>query len=216
MTQGGIRVVVMMLMAGTAIAENPVQAKDVPLSPVGFPFDPVAPQPLTPQHPLYHRIALDPVAEMPSVVGSGATGGLIGTAKRSSFEKALAETLEKLNMLAPTEADAKVRLSPKWIELDSPLRISFSSHATAQLAWRLTRIDNGQEIFSREIETSAESRGGSGNDRAVGVGRVALMANIASAVVCIDKAAYGKAPDDCALKPAFTYRAPTVRIRFLP
>jgi hypothetical protein len=35
------------------------------------------------------------------------------------------------------------------------------------------------------------------------------MTNLASAVVCLDKAAFQRAPADCALKPQMTYRART-------
>ncbi|WP_420145641.1 hypothetical protein [Sphingobium sp.] len=192
------------------------QAADVPLSPIGLPFQPGAPVPVAPDHPLYHRVAIDPVADMPGVVGASATGGIMGAAKRSSFEKALRETLEKLNLLAPDDATAKVRLTPRWIGMDAPFRISFSSQATVRMGWRVTRIDNGQAIFDRDIETSAESKGGSGSERATGVGRVALMTNIASAMRCIDMAAYGRAPQDCALTPGFTYHAPTYRFVYLP
>jgi hypothetical protein len=204
------------LFAAIAIAPASAWAADVPLSPIGLPFQPAAPKPVAPEHPLYHRIAIAPVADMPGVVGASATGGIMGAAKRSSFEKALRETLAALNLLAPSEAEAKVRLSPRWISMDAPFKISFSSEATVRMGWSLTRIDNGQRIFDREIATSAQSRGGSGSERATGVGRVALMTNIASAARCIDQAAYGQAPQDCALTPGFTYRAPTYQIMFVP
>lgn len=205
-----------LIPAALVVSTTPALAADVPLSPIGLPFKPGTPRPVAPEHPLYHRIAIDPVVDMPGVVGAGATGGIMGAAKRSSFEKALRETLEKLNLLAPNAADAKVRLSPRWIDMDAPFKISFSSRATVRMGWSLTRIDNGQRIFDREIATSAESKGGSGSERATGVGRVALMTNIASAVRCIDQAAYGQAPQDCALTPDFTYQAPTYRFIYVP
>lgn len=195
------------LVAAPASASN-----EVPLSPLGLPM---APKPLTPEHPLYHRIALDPVADMPNVVGASATAGFIGAAKRSSFDKAVRETLEKLNMLAPTDADARFRLSPRWLGMDAPFRISFSSRATARLDWKLNRIDTGQQIFRREIATPSEAKGRDGSLRAVGVGRMALMTNIASAAVCIDAAAYGHAAADCALTPGFRYEAPRASARFV-
>lgn len=153
---------------------------------------------------------------MPGVVGAKATLGLTGAAKRSSFEKALRQTMDTLNMLAPTDAEAKVRLSPRWIDMNAPFRISFSSRASVTMGWSLTRIDNSQLLFQRDISTAAESNGGDGTARTVGVGRVALMTNIASALSCIDKAAYGAAPQDCALSPNFQYKAPTYIIMFLP
>jgi hypothetical protein len=205
-------------LAAAAIAIIPASARadDVPLSPIGLPFQPGAPKAVAADHPLYHRIALDPVADMPNVVGASATGGIMGAAKRSSFEKALRETLEKLNLLAPSESEAKVRLSPRWINMEAPFKISFSSRAIVRMGWSLKRIDNGQPLFDRDISTAAESKGGSGSERAIGVGRVALMTNIASAVRCIDLAAYGQAPQDCALTPDFTYKAPIYRFMWVP
>lgn len=205
-----------MIPVAAVMLSQSAHAADVPLSPLGLPFSPARPEAVGPDHPLYHRIALESVVNMPVVVGASATGGIIGAAKRASFEKALRETLEKLNMLAPSPVEAKVRLTPRWLGMDAPFRVSFSSRTSVRMAWSLVRIDNGQVIFNREITTSAESKGGDGTSRATGVGRVALMANIASAAVCIDKAAYGKAPQDCALTPAFTYKAPVYRVMFLP
>lgn len=181
---------------------------DVPLTPLGLSFTPESPQPVPPGHPLYHHVTVDPVADMPSVVGASVTSGFIGAAKRSSFDKALRETLDKLNMLAPTDAEAKFRLSTHWQGLDAPFKISFSSQATARLSYMLTRIDNGQRIFERQIATSADAHGGEGGARAIGVGRLAIMTNLASVALCLDKAAYGHAPEDCALTPGFTFRPP--------
>jgi hypothetical protein len=200
----------LIILAGMlAITAPALAVDDVPLSPLGLSFQPITPQPVPPGHPLFHTILLEPVTDMPNVVGASATAGVMGVAKRSSFENGLHETFDKLNMLAPTEAEAKFRLTPRWIRLEAPFRISLSSRATARLSWTLTRIDNGQQIFQQEIATSAESSGGYAVSRAIGVGRVALMANIASAAACLDKAVYGQTPDDCALVPLFTYQAPT-------
>lgn len=206
----------LLILAALAAPIPQAVAADVPLSPIGLPFKPLAPSAVKPDHPLYHHILLEPVIDMPAVVGTSASLGIMGAAKRASFEKALRETLNKLNLLSPDAAQAKVRLTPRWIGMDAPFKISFSSNATVRMGWALTRIDNGQTIFQRDIETSAESRGGDGSARATGVGRIALMTNIASAMSCIDKAAYGQAPANCALTPDFAYSAPTYTIIFVP
>ena len=147
------------MFALLALAPQSALASDgVPLSPIGFSFSPSAPAPLKPDHPLYRRIALEQVADMPGVVGGKATLGLAGAAKRSSFEKALRETMNKLNMLATTDAEAKVRLSPRWIDMDAPFKISFSSRASVTMGWSLTRIDNGQLLFKRDITTAVQGR----------------------------------------------------------
>lgn len=198
----------LVLLCAIAFSSSAQADDDVPLVPIDLPFAPEAPAPLPPTHPLYHRITLSSVSDMPATVGASATMGLMAAAKRSSFEKGLRDTLDRLNMLAASDADARFRLTPKWQGMDAPFRMSFSSRATVRMGWSLTRIDNGQEIFQRDIATSAEAKGGDGNRRSIGVGRVALMANIASAALCLDKAAYGRAPQDCALTPQFKYQAP--------
>jgi hypothetical protein len=198
-----LTLICVLAFSGPALADD-----DVPLVPIGLPFAPEAPTPVSPAHPLYHRIILAPVTDMPATIGASSTLGLMAAAKRSSFEKGLRDTLDRLNMLATFEAEAKFRLTPKWLGMDAPFRISFTSRAKVRMGWSLTRTDSGQEIFQRDIATSAESKGGDGSRRAIGVGRVALMANIASAARCLDKAAYGQAPQDCTLTPQFKYDAP--------
>ena len=66
---------------------------------------------------------------------------------------------------------------------------------------------SGEPMFEREISTYSKSTGGDGADRLKGNARLAIMTNLASAVLCLDKGAYQRAPADCALSPAATYRA---------
>ena len=49
-----------------AASTSDALAKGFPLNPIGLPFAPDSPKPLAPDHPLYHQIALDPVADMPA------------------------------------------------------------------------------------------------------------------------------------------------------
>jgi hypothetical protein len=184
-------------------ATHPVDAKSFPLTPVGLPFSPDSPKPVPPGHPLYRQVALDPVADMPDKVGKF----LIPITSAKEMNQALRETLEQANMLAPPGAQAKTHLQVRWIALDAPQKISFSSHATARLSYTLVRSENGQQLFSRDISTFSQSRGGDASDRLKGNARLAIMTNLASAVVCLDKAAYERAPADCALQPQMNYRA---------
>ena len=203
----------LLLAALIAVPSVAIAGHPVPLVPIGIPFAPSSPEPVSPTHPLYHRIAVMPVAGIPKRVGGTFTLSI----RQAEFDTALRDTLDKLNMLAPTDADARFRLTTTWGDLDMPFHIGISSHATARLSYTLARTDTGQSIFAREIATSAESKGGDATDREQETGRLALMTNLASVAVCLDQAAYGRAPADCALKPLATYRARSVPlIMFVP
>lgn len=196
------------LFAAALLAAPAAAKSDVPLSPVGLPFGPNTPQRVSAGHPLFRTVA---------IVETDALPERLGPAKRAAFVTALTGTLDRLGMLAADPAQARFRLAPSWLDMDSPFRISFKSKATVRMAWRVTRADTGKTIFAREIATVAESSGGSAPERKKGVERVALMTNIASAAGCIQQAAIGRPPGDCALTPGFTYRAPNPPVvMFLP
>ena len=146
------------------------------MNPIGLPFAPDSPKPLAPDHPLYHQIALDPVADMPSKVGSF----LVPITSAKEMNEALRDTLERANMLAPPGAQAKARLVVRWAGLNAPAKISFSSEATARLSYSLIKIENGQELFRRDIATVSRSTGGDASDRLKGNARLAILTNLAS------------------------------------
>lgn len=190
--------------ASLAIATAfPAQSKTFPLQPIGLPFAPDSPRPLTPDHPLYRQVALDPVIDMPGNVGKF----LVPITSAKELNEALRETLDRANMLAPAGAQPKAKLVVRWVGLDAPQKIGFSSHATASLSYTLMRVPSGEQLFRRDIVTAASSNGGDASDRLRGTARLALLTNLASAVVCLDKAAYQRAPADCALTPGMGYRA---------
>ena len=178
-------------------------AKSFPLQPIGLPFAPESPKPLSPGHPLYRAVALDPIAGMPGKVGKF----LIPITSAKEMNEALRLTLESANMLAPPGSPAKARLLVRWGSLDAPARISASSEATATLSYTLFRLENGQELFRRDISTKSRSTGGDAADRLQGNARLAILTNLASAVLCLDKAANMQAPANCALDPEAVYRA---------
>lgn len=189
-------------LAAGAIASS-AEAKVFPLQPVGLPFSPDSPRPLSPDHPLYRQVALDPVADMPQKVGKF----LIPITSAKEMNEALRQTLDRANMLAPPGTRPKARLLVRWAGFDAPQRISFSSQATASLSYTLIRATNGERLFHRDITTVSRSTGGDASDRLKGNARLAILTNLASAIVCLDKGAYGRAPVDCALEPQMTYRA---------
>jgi len=186
-----------------ACASTSTLAKSFPLNPMGLPFAPESPRPLAPDHPLYRQVALDPVVDMPGKVGSF----LVPITSAKEMNEALRDTLDRANMLAPPGAQAKARLVVRWAGLNAPAKISFSSEATATLSYSLIKVENGQELFRRDIVTASRSTGGDASDRLKGNARLAILTNLASAVLCLDKAAYGQAPANCALTPQATYHA---------
>jgi len=194
-----------MMIACLAVYASPsaALAKAFPLNPIGLPFAPDSPKPLSPDHPLYRQVALDPVADMPSKVGSF----LVPITSAKELNDALRQTLESANMLAPPGSQPKVRLAVRWAGLKAPAKISASSEATASLSYTLIRVATGEELFRRDISTFSRSTGGDASDRLKGNARLAILTNLASAVVCLDKAAYMRAPADCALRPLATYHA---------
>jgi len=197
------RIPTLLAAIAAAASTSDALAKGFPLNPIGLPFAPDSPKPLAPDHPLYHQIALDQVADMPSKVGSF----LVPITSAKEMNEALRDTLERANMLAPPGAQAKARLVVRWAGLNAPAKISFSSEATARLSYSLIKIENGQELFRRDIATVSRSTGGDASDRLKGNARLAILTNLASAVLCLDKAAYGQAPADCALTPQASYHA---------
>lgn len=200
-----MRLILSALCLAVSASTSAAFAKPFPLQPIGLPFAPESPQPLSPAHALYRQVALDPLADMPKQVGRF----LIPITSAKEMNEALRQTLDRANMLAPPGTQPKVRLLVRWVGLDAPQKISFSSEATARLSYTLIRVQNGEQLFRRDITTVSRSTGGDASDRLKGNARLAILTNLASAILCLDKAAYQRAPADCALQPQMTYRAAT-------
>jgi hypothetical protein len=197
------KILIVMCLAALATPGAAAAKSTVPLQPIGLPFAPESPKPLSPDHPLFQRVALEPVADMPNKVGKF----LVPITSATEMNEALRQTLERANMLAPPGVQPKARWVVRWRGLHAPSKISFSSEATATLSYTLFRLENGQELFRRDISTVSRSTGGDAADRLKGNARLAILTNLASAVLCLDKAAYGRAPADCALTAQASYRA---------
>jgi hypothetical protein len=199
-----MRIVLLMALICVAI---PAQARR-PVSLLPFAneigFSPDLPRVLGAEHPLFQRVLLEDVQQMPGRIGSIFTP----VTGPEEFNSALRSTLASANMLAPTQGSARTRLRITWRQFDLPFHIGFSSTATVAIDYELSRIDNGQVIFSRQILTRASARGGNAATRAQGTGRAAILANIASATLCLEKAAVEQAPADCALNPVGSFSAP--------
>ena len=184
----------------------PVEAAsgNIPMVAIGLPFAPETPRPVATTHPLYHRIQIGEIDGLPSTVGSS-TFNFIAAAKRSSINAALRESFQRMNLLATDAAvPAHVRLTVRWGGSRTPFRIATRNVATVTLHYRLARIDNGQMLFDRDITTSAEGGGVNASMRDNGIVRAAIAANFASAANCLDRAAFGTAPANCALTPKFS------------
>lgn len=192
-------------LAITPVAAAPGgrQSDSLPMVAIGLPFSPESPHPVAATHPLYHRVAIAEIADLPATVGSSPLNFFMAAAKRSSINKALRESFERMNLLAPDDASARVRLTVTWGQGRAPFRIATHNEASATLHYRLVRIDNGQILFDRAITTSAKGGGVDASMRDVGIVRAAIAANFASAANCLDHAAFGTTPADCALIPMF-------------
>lgn len=177
-------------------------AQDIPMVGIGLSYAPESPTPVDPAHPLHMRIEANQIEGLPPTVKSSSLNW-IAAAKRSSINKALRDTLGRMNMLAPDAKAARARLSVGWGGDVTPMRIGRQNSATVKMHYRLVRIDNGLVLFDRDISTSVEGDGVDASMRDNGILRAAIAANFASAAYCMDRAAFGTAPADCALTPKF-------------
>jgi hypothetical protein len=178
-------------------------ANDIPMVAIGLPFAPESPRPVGASHVLYHHIEVAEIEGLPPTIGSSSLN-FIHAAKRSSINAALHETFERMNFLTPANGGAHVRLLVAWEGSKTPFHIGSHNQATATLRYRLVRIDNARVLFDRSITTSVTGGGIDASMRDNGILRAAIAANFASAANCIDHAAYGTAPDECALTPRFS------------
>ena len=187
------------LIPASLLVAAPVSAKPlVPLAPpVGNAVHSIGAGPRTvpADHPLRGRIAVEPIAAMPKRVGTL----FVSVAKPAEFDTAIKLALEQSRMLAGPEAAPKARLHVTWRWLDAPAKIGNSARASVAIAYELRRIDTGQTIFQREVRSEAKTTGGpDASQRLRHNARMAIQRNIAAVVTCLDLAAYGRAPADCA------------------
>jgi hypothetical protein len=169
---------------------------------IGLPFDPETPEPIGATHPLYHRVEVGEIDGLPATVQSSSMN-FIAAAKRSSINTALRDSFQRMSLLSENPSDARFRLSVRWMNSHTPFRIATHNTATATLHYELARIDNGRVLFDRDITTSVDGGGIDASMRDNGIVRAAIAANFASAANCLDHAAFGTAPGDCALTPKF-------------
>ncbi len=188
------------IVFGTAMAQ--AGPGDLPLVAIGLPFAPVSPTPVGADHVLFHDIQIEDIQGLPPTIKSSGLN-FIAAARRSSVNAALRETFARMNLAAMTPANGRKRLVTTWLGDRTPFHIGTSDRTTVTLRYRLERIDNGQVLLDREITTAADGGGADASLRDNGIVRAAIATNFASAAYCIDQAAYGAAPADCALTPRF-------------
>lgn len=193
-----------LLPALALCATSPVQAAsdDIPMVAIGLPFSPESPTPVGSSHPLYRDIAVGEIVGLPSVVKSSSLN-FIGAAKKASINAALSESFRRMNLLAEAKV-ARKRLIVEWKGDRTPFHIGASNRTAVTLHYRLERADTGQVLFDRDITTTMSGGGADASMRDNGIVRAAIGANFASAANCIDRAAYGAAPADCALTPGYS------------
>lgn len=197
-----MRPVVVLALVATVTAA-PADAGDIPMVAIGLPFSPEAPVPVATDHVLYHDVRIEEIRDLPPTVKSSGLN-FIAAAKRSSINIALRESFQRMNLAAADASTGRKRLVTTWVGSRTPFRIATTNATTVTLRYRLERVDTGQPLFEREITTSVSGGGADASMRDNGIVRAAIAANFASAANCIDRAAYGTAPADCALKPGFS------------
>lgn len=188
-------------VAGQASPTPP--SGDIPMVAIGLPFAPAGPVPLEATHPLFHDVTVGDIDGLPATVKSSPLNW-IAAAKRSRNNAALAETFRRMNLLAEAPAAGRKKLSVTWMGDRTPFHIGSNNVTSVTLRYRLHRVDNGQLLFDREITTSVRGGGADASMRDNGIVRAAIATNFASAANCLDRAAFGAAPTDCALTPLFS------------
>lgn len=189
------------LLSGSVLP-SAAAANDIPMMAIGLPFAPESPAPVAASHELYQQIGVEEIVGLPPTVKSSNLN-FIAAAKRSSINEALSASLRRMNMLAPDPSAAKARLIVTWRGIQPPVRDSRHA-ATVTLHYRLVRSTNGEQLFEREITTTAEGRGVDLVQLENGLARAAIAANFASIAYCLDRAPSGTAPSNCALTPQFS------------
>jgi hypothetical protein len=129
-------------------APTAANADDIPLVAIGLPFEPEAPRPVTPDHPLFELIDIHEIAELPGTVGGSALS-FIKAAKRSSMNKALHETFRQMHLLAPDPARSRGTLFVTWIGTQTPFKIGGRNEATVTMCNRLVRKGHGLPATDR-------------------------------------------------------------------
>jgi hypothetical protein len=185
------RLLLPMLLLGAPLAAD----ARLPLAPTTPGAFPIAVPAVAADHPLRNRIEIEPVVGMPRRVGSW----LHPITNPAEFDAALRQTFRDTAMLAEAGAPPRARLVVTWREIDAPARIGPGSRAAVLIGYELRRLDSGATIFQREIRTRSASRGGDASERLKANARAAILANIASVTLCLQRAAVGVAPDDCAI-----------------
>lgn len=178
-------------------------SNDISMVAIGLPFTPEEPTPVDASHPLFHDVAIGDIQGLPATVKSSSLN-FIAAAKRSSINAALRETFRRMNLLAPDPVAGRKRLVVTWRGDHTPFHIGTNNATSVTLHYRLERGDTGRNLFDREITTSARGGGANASMRDNGIVRAAIAANFASAANCLDRAAFGTAPADCALTPQFS------------
>ncbi|MGY2733872.1 hypothetical protein [Sphingomonas sp. UYP23] len=116
------------LVTCLAVVGAPVNAalNDIPMVAIGLPFTPESPRPVAENHVLYHHVEVAEIEGLPATIGSSSLN-FIHAAKRSSVNAALRETFERMNLLAPANDKAHVRLLVTWEGNKTPFHIGSQS-----------------------------------------------------------------------------------------
>src|SRR5687768_8764895 len=116
------RLLLPLLLAAAAVAAE-ARLPLVPTTPGVFPVPIPA---VAADHPLHGRIAIEPVAGMPSRVGTW----LHPITRPAEFDAALQQTFRDTAMLAAPGVAPRARLIVTWREIEAPVRIGLGARAS--------------------------------------------------------------------------------------
>ncbi len=185
-------------VAGGSMSMNPLNTS--------MQFSPHAPEVVAASHPLSARVIVEPIVNVPAKIGTF----MNAFARAEDLNDALNDGMASAGMRSTSTARGIFRFTATWVSFDSPFKIGASSRASVTIRYELRRIDSGAVILQREITTSTSSSGGNAADRQRGTARAAIAANFAGAIWCLEQAAYGKAPENCAVSPVGSFSAPII------
>ncbi len=184
--------------AGGSVSLNPLKSS--------MQFSPHTPQVVAADHPLAGKIMVDPIVGAPEKICTFMNAFAHAKELNAAFSTGMADA----GMASTGSIGGPFRLTATWVSFDSPFKISASSRAAVTIRYELQRVSSGAVIFQRDITTSAESFGGNAADRQRGTVRATISANFAGAIWCLEQAAYGNAPENCAVSPVGSFSAPIV------
>ena len=160
--------------------------------------------PVAADHQWAGRVAVAPLVGMPPRI----TSSLNAVTTAVEVEAALQSAFRTGGMAAADPATAPYVLTTTYRLVRVPFKIGLDSEGTATFHYALRPGAGGAALFEREITTRFGASGGEATARVSGVGRIAVRANLASAVSCLARAGQSKPLDGCEVRATGDFERP--------